>query len=335
MINSLLEFFQSEVLIATGLNEFAEILRGGDLQKLWTFDGAAALVVFLVPALLLVEVIFTGLKGELSWRHYRMQLFIYLTNRVFARTLGIAVGLSMIILAQPYRLIDTSVTWYWFVYAYLVFEFSHFIYHWMGHRIRLFWCLHATHHSPPHMNLSVSYAHFFLEAPYADIVRIGICTVAGVDPLLLLIVLGIDSIWGHFIHVSEELLPEGRMGRLGRWILTPSHHRVHHASNPIYIDKNYCNLLPVWDRIFGTYQEQLDSESPLYGVSRDINTDSLVDMYFGEFIGLFRDIRRAPGLMNKLAYLFMPPGWHPAEVLALYPALAQKSVASRLPEGEA
>lgn len=153
----------------------------------------------------------------------------------------------------------------------------------------------------------------------------GRSTEAGVDPILLLIVLGIDSICGHFIHLGEELLPDGRMGRANRWLLTPSHHRVHHSSNPEYIDKNYCNLLPIWDRLFGTYQEQLNDVQPVYGVSRKINTESLVDMYFGEIIGLLRDMRRAPGLWNKLAYLARPPGWHPAVVLARYPELAAKS----------
>ena len=244
MLEALLAFFQSEILLAAGLHEFASIVRSGDLERLWSLDGAGAVLAFSIPGLVALEVFATWLRGSFRWRNYRMQLFIYLTNRAFALTIGIAVGLSMLTWAQPFRLFETGFTWYWFIYGYLVYEFSHFIYHWLGHRVRLFWCLHATHHSPTHMNLSVSYAHFFLEGPYADIVRIGICTVLGVDPILLLIVLGIDSIWGHFIHLGEELLPDGRMGKAGRWILTPAHHRVHHSCNPEYIDRNYCNLLP-------------------------------------------------------------------------------------------
>ena len=327
MLEALLNFLQSEFLLAAGLHEFAAIVRSGDLEQLWSLEGAGALLALMIPGLLAIEIFATWLRGSFRWRNFRMQLFIYLTNRAFALTIGIAVGLSMLTWAQPYRLFETGFTWYWFIYAYLVYEFSHYIYHWLAHRVRLFWCLHSTHHSPTHMNLSVSYAHFFLEGPYADIVRIGICTVLGVDPILLLIVLGIDSIWGHVIHLGEELLPDGRMGSANRWILTPAHHRVHHSSNPEYIDRNYCNLLPIWDRVFGTYQEQLDDVPPRYGVSRKINTDSLVDIYFGEIIGMLRDIRRAPGLGNKLAYLFKPPGWHPAEVLAAHPELTKKTPA--------
>ncbi|MEH6581448.1 MAG: sterol desaturase family protein [Halioglobus sp.] len=316
IVDVILSFFQEEVLLAVGLQEFVEILRSGDLARLWSFEGATALVVFIVPALLFLEVTATAVQGTFRWQHYRMQALIYITSRVFARTLSIGIGLAIITWVRPYRLIDTSPTWYWFIYAYLVFEFSHFIYHWTCHRVRILWCLHATHHAPPHMNLSVSYAHFFLEAPYADIVRLGICTLAGVDPLLLLVVLGIDSIWGHVIHVGEELVPKGRMGILGKFILTPSHHRVHHSRNPEYIDKNYCNLLPLWDRLFGTYQDELADKRPIYGVSREIDTDSLTDMYFGEIAALFRDMKRISGVKNKLAYLVMPPGWHPASVLA-------------------
>ena len=312
MLEPVAEFIEEELLQAIGLNEFVAILRSGDPGGLLSLDGAGALVVFVVPALVVLEMTATAMRGSFHWRHYRMQLFIYITNRVFARTLGIGVGMAMLTLLHPYRIIDTSPTWYWFLYAYLVFEFGHFIYHWLGHRVRLFWCLHATHHTPEHMNLSVSYAHFFLEGAYADVIRLGICALAGVDPLLVLLVVGVDSVWGHIIHIGEELVPDGRMGKIGKIILTPSHHRVHHARNPDYVDKNYCNLLPIWDRLFGTYQEEQPGNRPDYGLKRQINMDSLTDIYFGEVINLLRDMRRAPRVRDKLAYLVMPPGWHPA-----------------------
>jgi hypothetical protein len=85
------------------------------------------------------------------------------------------------------------------------------------------------------MNLSVSYAHFFLEAPYADVIRTSICILLGVSPPLLFFIMFIDGTWGAFIHVGEGLLKDGRLGILNKLLLTPSHHRVHHAKNPLYM----------------------------------------------------------------------------------------------------
>lgn len=122
----------------------------------------------------------------------------------------------------------------------------------------------------------------------------------------------IDSIWGFVIHVGEELVPNGRMSFLGKFILTPSHHRVHHSRNLDYIDKNFCNLLPIWDRLFGTYQSETIGQPPIYGVTRDVNMVSLPDVYVGDFVSLVRDIKNADRLRDKFAYLVMPPGWYPA-----------------------
>lgn len=159
------------------------------------------------------------------------------------------------------------------------------------------------------MNLTVSYMHFFLEAPYADVIRTSICIVAGVSPPLLFLIMAIDGTWGAFIHVGENIMKDGRMGWLSRVILTPSHHRVHHARNPLYMDTNFCNLLSIWDRVFKTYQDERKEVAIEYGITRPVNTRSLTDMYFGEFVCLWKDMVHAPGWKNKVLYLFMPPGW--------------------------
>ena len=159
------------------------------------------------------------------------------------------------------------------------------------------------------MNLSVAHAYFFLEAPYADVIRTTICILLGVHPALLFVIMFVDGTYGTFIHVGENLMKNGRMGFLNKLILTPSHHRVHHARNPLYIDTNYYSLLNIWDKIFKTYQEEQKEIEIEYGITRKINSGNFIDVYFGEFISLFKDVVRAPGLMNKLAYIFYPPGW--------------------------
>ena len=126
---------------------------------------------------------------------------------------------------------------------------------------------------------------------------------------MLFVIVFVDGTYGAFIHVGENLIRDARFGLLGRIILTPSHHRVHHARNPLYMDTNFCNLLNIWDRVFGTYQDE-DRGIPIeYGITRRMDSGNFLDVYFGEFRELARDVVRAPGFHNKLKYLVMPPGW--------------------------
>ena len=126
---------------------------------------------------------------------------------------------------------------------------------------------------------------------------------------MLFLIMFIDGSWGGFIHAGENLIKNGRLGPLERIMLTPSHHRVHHAKNPLYMDTNFCNLLNIWDRVFKTHQFELKDEEPIYGITRPIRNNSMWDVYFGEFVLLFRDVAHAPGIKNKLLYFIMPPGW--------------------------
>jgi sterol desaturase/sphingolipid hydroxylase (fatty acid hydroxylase superfamily) len=230
-------------------------------------------------------------------------------NRFVGRFIAIAMVTLVIGWLQPYALFQTKMTWYWFIYGYIVWEFAHFLYHYWGHKVRLFWCLHSTHHAPEQMNLSVTHAHFFLEAPYADAIRTTVCILLGVEPVLLFLIMFIDGTYGAFIHVGENLMKDGRMGFLNKIILTPSHHRVHHARNPLYMDTNFCNLLNIWDKVFGTYQDEKNDIQIEYGITRKMDSGNFFDVYLGEFVALFKDVAKAPGLKNKLLYIIMPPGW--------------------------
>jgi len=119
----------------------------------------------------------------------------------------------------------------------------------------------------------------------------------------------VDGTWGAFIHAGENLIKDGRLGFLNKIILTPSHHRVHHARNPLYMDTNFCNLLNIWDRVFGTFQMEKKEIKIEYGITRKMNAQNFLDVYFGEIGALWHDVRHAPGIKNKALYLIMPPGW--------------------------
>ena len=292
-----------------GVDQLVGIVKSGHYNSLLTQDGILALARPLFPVLLFLEIGKALLFKKFKAIDYKIPFFSYVLNGFIGRFIAIAVVVFCIGIFEKYALFKTSFTWYWFLYGYIVWEFGHFIYHYLGHKVRLFWCLHSTHHAPQAMNLSISYAHFFLEAPYADFIRTTTCILLGVNPPMLFLIMFIDGVWGGFIHIGEHLMKNGRLGLLGRVILTPSHHRVHHAKNPLYMDTNFCNLLNIWDRVFGTYQPEERSIPVVYGITRAMKPNSFLDAYFGEITALVKDVYYAPGLKNKLLYIIMPPGW--------------------------
>ncbi|SDF18495.1 Sterol desaturase/sphingolipid hydroxylase, fatty acid hydroxylase superfamily [Mucilaginibacter pineti] len=285
------------------------IIKSGDYSKLLTYDGFVALLIPLFPLFVVIEIIRAAFFRRFKVIHYKLPFFSYVLNAVIGRMISFAMIGICIGLFEKHAIFHTTFTWYWFIYGYVVWEFGHFLYHYWGHKVRLFWCLHSTHHAPETMNLSVSYAHFFLEGPYADTIRTTVCILLGVNPAMLFVIMFIDGFWGSFIHIGENLIKDARLGFLNNILLTPSHHRVHHARNPNYMDTNFCNLLPIWDRAFGTYYAE-DRSIPIeYGISRPMIKNSFLDAYFGEIVALAKDVYRAPGIVNKFMYVVMPPGW--------------------------
>src|SRR6056300_403220 len=307
---SVLNSLWNEIVGFFGIRQFFEILNAGAFYKFLTYEGVVALIIPIIPLLIVLELILGLVYKKPQTKVYKVIFLTYLFNRIVGRFIALGVVASCIGFFEPIALFKISNTWYGFVFGYIVWEFAHFIYHFLAHKVRLLWCLHATHHAPEEMNLSVTHAHFFLEAPYADLIRSSICIFLGVPPTLLFTIMFIDGSYGAFIHVGENLIKDARFGFLNKFILTPSHHRVHHAKNPLYIDTNYCNLLNFWDRIFGTYQEEDNTIEIEYGVTREIKSGNFIDVYFGEIINLSKDVFYAPGIINKFKYIFYPPGWH-------------------------
>ncbi len=306
----------TEIKRFLGIGPALEIIQTGNYDKFLTYEGIKSILGSMIPFLLIFEFISGLIYKNPQTKVYKINFLIYVLNRFISRFISIGVIAFVIANFQKYAFFQTTFTWYWLIYGYIVWEFSHFIYHFLGHKVRLFWCLHATHHAPENMNLSVTYAHFFLEGPYADAIRGSICILAGIHPTLLFFIMFIDGTWGAFIHVGENLIKDGRLGLhkilfLGKFILSPTDHRVHHARNPLYMDTNYCNLLNIWDRVFGTYQPVNEDIQIEYGITREINSGNIFDVYFGEIWALVKDIIAAPNLKSMFLYLVMPPGWSP------------------------
>ena len=248
--------------------------------------------------------------------------------RVFNEYLSKAVIIFVYLLWMPYfekfALFKIGNTWYAWLYAYLMWELTYWLWHFVAHRVRLFWCLHAPHHTPSEMNLTVAWVHFFAEGYYTAFVQVPLLMLFGVRPEMVAIILVIDGTWGTFLHAGERSFKNGRFGVLQYLLITPSHHRVHHAKNPLYIDTNFCVLLPFWDWLFGTLQPERKEVKIEYGITRPVDTADFIDFYFGECILLWRDVHAANGWQNKFKFLFMPPGWTPESNEKTAPVVRRK-----------
>jgi len=218
--------------------------------------------------------------------------------------------LAIMFWAYEHRFFDLGFEWYYWGIAWIIYDFNFWLIHFLSHKVRLFWCLHNVHHSAKEMKLSVGFRgslfdvflipHTFLWMP-----------LLGFHPFLVLIVDAIGKLYGVAVHINEDLMPD-RKRRWFEWIIiTPSAHRVHHSTNHLYLDTNYGETLAIWDRIFGTYQEEIKEEKPTYGVLKEVDSGNLYDTQANEFLGLWKDIRSTKSILNKIKYIVMPPGWSP------------------------
>lgn len=244
-------------------------------------------------------------------KRYKTNFLAKVFNEYVSKLFIIFVYIEMMPFFHQFALFAVPNTWWGWLYAYLMWELTYFIWHYLGHRVRLFWCLHSPHHAPVEMNLTVAWVHFFAEGYYTAAIQVPLLMLFGVSPEMVAVILVIDGTWGTFIHVGENGFKNGRLGFLEKIFITPSHHRIHHARNPLYMDTNFCVLLPFWDWLFGTLQNEKDEVKIEYGITRPTNATSFIDMYFGECIWLYRDFIKTKGMKNKVKLLFMPPGWSP------------------------
>lgn len=198
--------------------------------------------------------------------------------------------------------------WYVWIIALFIYEFWYWLHHFMSHKVRLLWCIHSPHHAPDTINMVVGYNHHVLEVPYMSFFLGFMPALCGIPVEFIIAINIFDGMWGSMLHASPRIIKK-RYGPLEYFMQTPSFHRAHHAQNPRYMDTNYNATTQFWDWVMGTRQVLRDDEPVRFGITRDVNVESWADVQFGEFSALWRDVRNAPGLANKLGYLLQPPGW--------------------------
>src|SRR5258708_36103348 len=236
-------------------------------------------------------------------------------------------GLSVAIISYPW-IVSKIAVWHvqanWLVYliAFVTLDFAGYWVPRLQHEYNLFWNAHIVHHSSEEFNLACAlrqsistlvkvFAIFLLPAALLGVPSSVIAIVA---PLHLF-----AQFWYHTQHI-------GRMGFLEKIIVTPSHHRVHHAINPEYLDRNYSQIFIIWDKFFGTFQEELPNVPAVYGVTRPVQTWNPIKINFLHLWLLIKDAWRTNNIMDKFRIWFMPLGWRPSDFANKYPVFQIKNV---------
>jgi sterol desaturase/sphingolipid hydroxylase (fatty acid hydroxylase superfamily) len=200
----------------------------------------------------------------------------------------------------PLRLGHGPFAW---AFALLADDFQYYWFHRTHHEIRLLWAAHVTHHSSQRYNFATALRQSWI--PMTTLPFQAPLALLGIDPLMIVTVHGINLIYQFWIH-TETI---DRLGPLEAVFNTPSHHRVHHASNPIYLDRNYGGILIVWDRLFGTFEPE--REKPIFGLTKNIRSYNPLYIAYHEAFAVLRDALRPNPLAVRLGYLLKPPGWSP------------------------
>jgi len=239
-------------------------------------------------------------KGKDTWTN------VYLMTCAVVINLGMkAATFFLLDYCYQFRLFEISNIWVYWIVLVLAQDFLYWFLHTVGHYVRFFWAMHVTHHSSEHFNLTTGFRSTVFEPLYRVFFYLPLAFM-GFSAMDILFAYLITQIYGNLVHTQT-------VGKLHPWFeyvfVTPSHHRVHHASNIRYLDKNMGMVLILWDRWFGTFQEELPEDAIKYGLTTQPEDQGAVNIIFHEFIALRADVKKAPKFVDKIKYVFNPPGW--------------------------
>jgi len=212
----------------------------------------------------------------------------------------------IVFLYENFRLSTIPFAWWSWLLILFADDFCYYWAHRIGHESRFFWASHIVHHSSQKYNLSTALRQTWTGGFFSFIFYL-ILPIIGFHPLMIFTQMSIGLLYQYWIHT--ELIY-----KMPRWFETvfntPSHHRVHHGSNPLYLDRNHAGIFIVWDKLFGTFQPELKDEKVIYGLTSNIKTYNPLKIAFHEWIAVFKDALTAKTtFVNKLKYFIKPPGW--------------------------
>jgi len=254
-----------------------------------------------------LEIVLSHFQGRklYSWKETLTTLYLQGAN-ILVDLLLRGVALGVLLVAYRFR---ADIPWHPVVYWCMLFLLEDLLFwleHFVDHHVRLFWAVHVTHHSSEEFNLTTGIRSSVFMPFYRYMYFIPMALL-GFAPLDIFFMYAVTQTYGILVHTQA-------IGKLPRWIefifVTPSHHRVHHASNTPYLDKNMGMVLIIWDRIFGTFAPERPDEPPQYGLVKPLSKPyHPLHVVLHEWSAIRKDMRKTRCLREKLGYLFRPPGW--------------------------
>ncbi|MEP4146547.1 MAG: sterol desaturase family protein [Halioglobus sp.] len=257
--------------------------------------------------LMLAEAIITAIRGReaYEWRDFGASM------SQLAMNIAVKLGFDVLIIGlhfylYQHRYFDLGQGPLQWLFTLLVLDFMFYWYHRASHRVRFLWCAHVVHHSSERMNFGTA----LRQSPTGPLTRALFywpLPLLGFDPLVIASAGAIATIYGFWTHTE---MVRKLWAPLEYLFVTPSHHRAHHGSNPEYTDRNYANLLIIWDRLFGTFVEE---KAPVrYGLINNINTYNPFRIAFQEWVSLIASSAKAGSIVSALKLWLHPPGWKQA-----------------------
>lgn len=207
--------------------------------------------------------------------------------------------------------------WVWLL-AFVLYDFCYYWLHRLGHKRNVLWAAHSVHHQSEEYNLTTALRQTSSGFIFSWLFYLPLALL-GVPPLVFITVASLNLLYQFWVHTRH--IP--KLGWLEWVLITPSNHRVHHAQNPAYLDRNYGGVFILWDRLFGTFKEEDPAEPVVFGVTTPLASWNPLWANLQFYAQLWHDARRADSLWDKLRIWFMPTGWRPADVAARYPQAKQ------------
>jgi len=249
-----------------------------------------------------------GKRASFETRDSAASLMMGLGNSVSTLVFA-GILTAWFVFIYQYRFFEFGFVWWAWIIAFIAYDFMYYWSHRLAHTVRWFWADHVVHHSSQHYNLTTALRQPWLSPFTLKFMWLGsILLLTGFHPAMLAFVGALNLIYQFWIHTET-------IKKCPPWfeavMNTPSHHRVHHGTNPVYLDRNHAGVFIVWDKLFGTYQPELEEEPPRYGIIKNLGTYNPLKIVSHEWFAILDDMRNAKSFKHAMLYLLAPPGWSP------------------------
>ena len=289
------------------------------MEKVGSFD-SSIIITLAVPAffvLIFIELIYGLVAGK---NNYRLNdsftsISLGLISR-YVPLLGLGLqGAAFAYVAQYYnlKLFSSSSLWVW-IFAFFLYDFCYYWMHRLHHEVKVLWATHVVHHHGEEFNLSTALRQTSTGFLWKWIFYLPIFIV-GIPPEVFVTVAGINLVYQFWVHT--EHIP--KLGWYEYVFVSPSNHRIHHAQNKHYVDANYGGVFIFWDRLFGTYKEELDELKPIYGTAKPLRSWNPFKANLDIFAEMIKDSTRTKSIKNKIMVWFSRPNWRPDDVKTSHP----------------